>query len=193
MNYFDYISSFISKFKKTKVLVEEVSDEVYEYLAAQNKDYADFIRKEGFCSYENGLFSIVNPFTYKEEFNLPGITRLYSGEMIIKTGFGDFIVSDLKYDTNCLHHSFYNGEYNIGSKVGYLLTFQMTDTSFLNETLKKRLFVKATKQFGVLQTDENFGFPMDFPWDREAELEKIENVLVYKTKDYLKLLSEKYK
>jgi len=193
MNYFDYISLFTGRFKKTKVLVEEVSDETYAWLAGLDKDYADFVREEGFCSYENGLFSIVDPLRYKAALSLPGITNVYSGEIIIKTGFGDFIKSDLQYGTNCLHHSFYNGEYNIGSKVGYLLTFQLTDAAFIRETFKKKLFLQATEKYGPLQPDENFGFPMDFPWSKEKELEQLENVIVYKTSDYLEQLSLKHR
>ena|SRR6218665_146790 len=193
INYFDYISSFTGKFKKTRVLHEEVDAATYEYLAAKNKSYADFIKEEGFCSYENGLFSIVNPLTYSKELALPGITGLYSADVIVKTGFGDFIKSDLQWGAaNVIHHSFYNGEGNIGSEVGYLLTFNLPDASFHKNFFKKKLFKQALEKFGPLKPDENFGFPMDFPWSKEKDLEKIENVSVYKTKEYLELLSKKY-
>jgi hypothetical protein len=193
LDYFDYISSFTGKFKKTKVLCEEVDAATYEYLAAKNKSYADFIKKEGFCSYENGLFSLINPMAYEKELALPGIVKLYGGDVVLKSGFGDFIISELTHGTgNAIHRSFYNGEGNIGSGVGYLLTFQLPDATFQKNFLKKKLFKQAVEKFGTLKHDENFGFPMDFPWAKEKDLEKIENVSVYKTREYLKLLSQKY-
>ncbi|MCU0439521.1 MAG: hypothetical protein MUC49_16640 [Raineya sp.] len=194
INYFDYISSFTSKFKKTRVLNELVDDKTYQYLAQKNIDFANFIKQEGFCSYQNGLFSFVNPLLYNSYLELPNLRNVYSGnDVVIKTAFGDLITSDLKHNTvNSHHYTFYNEAYNCGSNVGYLITFRLTDAAFLKNFSKKMLFKKALEKFGTLQPNENFGFPMDFPWKQEKHLEKIENVLVYKTEEYFHLLSNKY-
>jgi hypothetical protein len=194
--------SFRSKFKKTKVLNKPVSDKTYEYFTALNTDYADFIKEEGFCSYAGGLFSTVDPLDYADMLSLPGIgeatqvrQNIESGWAVplVKTGFGDFVFCDLKVNArNDIYYSFYNEKYNMGSDVGYFLEMQLTDSEFLSSSFKKRLFNQAVKKFGEPKADENFGFPMDFPWDKEKDLEKIDNVLVYKTLDYFNQLSAKH-
>ena len=68
----------------------------------------------------------------------------------------------------------------------------LTDTEFQTKTLKKRLFNEAVKKFGPLKPDECFGFPMDFPWAKEKEIEKIGNVSIYKLETYYELLAKKY-
>jgi hypothetical protein len=191
--YFDYISSFKSKFKKTRVFNEPVDDITYEYLAQKNVDFANFIKQEGFCSYQNGLFSFVNPLVYNQYLELPNLHNLYGGDVVLKTAFGDLITSDLVHNSvNAYHHSFYNEVYNSSSDIGYLITFQLTDVTFLKTISKKGLFKKALEKFGTLKPDENFSFPMDFPWKKEKTLEKIENTLIYKTDNFFKLLSQKY-
>lgn len=198
-NYFP-LYSFKSKFKKTKVLNKPVPDKTYDYFAAFNKDYADFIKEEGFCSYAGGLFSLVDPFDYVGLLTLPGLEVISQNAFdmghevpLIRSGFGDIIICDMKLDTrNDFYHSFYNERYNMGSKVGYMFEMQLTDTDFLNDNFKKRLFNQVMKISGSPKADENFGFPMDFPWDRERELEKKENVRVYNTVDYFNQLSKKH-
>lgn len=196
------LHSFRSKFKKTKVLNKPVSDKVYNYFAAFNKDYADFIKEEGFCSYAGGLFSTIDPFDYVDMLSLPGIDETTAARQqfeggwaapLVKTGFGDFVFCDLKIDArNDMYYSFYGEKYNMGSGIGYFFEMQLTDAEFLSTSFKKRLFNQAIKKFGELKADENFGFPMDFPWAKEKELEKINNVLVYDTKEYFHQLSKKY-
>lgn len=195
------LRSFKSKFKKTKVLNKPVSDSTYEYFASYHPEYAAFIKEEGFCTYDGGLFSTIDPFDYAEALDLPGITetnhtrkRLEGGwsAPLIKTGFGDFLFCDLKIDAgNDIYHSFYNERYNMGSGIGYLFEMRLTDTGFQNSSLKKKLFNQAVKQFGELKEGENFGFPTDFPQGQKG-LEKIDHVQVYQTQDYLNLLSKRH-
>lgn len=198
------LQSFVSKYKKTRVLNKAVPGSTHAYLESLNKDYAGFIQDEGgFCSYAGSLFSTVDPFDYVDLLDLPGITetnaarkRMEDGWSVplIKTGFGDFLFCDLKIDAgNDIYHSFYNERYNMGSGIGYLFTMRLTDAGFLNKSLKKRLFTLAVKKYGEPKADENFGFPMDFPRAKEKDLEKIDHVLLYKTADYYHLLSEKHK
>jgi hypothetical protein len=192
---------FRSKFKKTKVLNKPVSDKTYEYFAALNTDYAGFIKEEGFCSYAGGLFSTIDPFDYAAMLSLPGIDEesairrnMESGWAVplVKTGFGDFVFCDLKSGgRNDIYHSFYGEKYNMGSDVGYFFEMQLPRADFLSTSFKKRLFTQAVKKFGEPKADENFGFPMDFPWDKEKDLEKTGNVLLYKTLDYFNQLSVK--
>ncbi len=197
------LQSFISKYKKTRVLNKAAPESTLAYLEGLNTDYAAFIRDEGgFCSYAGGLFSTIDPFDYVDMLDLPGMTetnatrkRMEGGWSVpvIKTGFGDFLFCDLKVDAgNDIYHSFYNERYNMGSGIGYLFTMRLTEADFLNKSLKKRLFTQAVKKFGELKADENFSFPMDFPWDKEKDLEKIDNVLLYKTLDYFNQLSAKH-
>lgn len=186
---FEYISLFEKRFKKTKVLNEVLDETTYQYLLEKHEKYANFIKKEGFCSYENGLFSIVNPLTYNRKLNENKIENKYSGDVIVKTGFGDFIYSDLQNGTNSFYHSFFDESYNCGSEVGEILISDLLDNEFHKEQLRKKLFRQAIEKFGILKHYQNFSFPLDFPEKNSKELEKIENILIYDTEEYLRLLS----
>jgi hypothetical protein len=201
VNFFPLIS-FAGKFKKTKVLNKPVSLKVYKYFAGFNKDYADFLKEEGFCTYANGLFSTIDPFDHVNMLERANISHFSPVKKqiaagwevpLIKTGFGDLIICDLKVDaSNNMYYAFYDERYNMGSGVGYLFEMNLTDSEFQTKLLKKRLFNEAVKKFGALKPDECFGFPMDFPWAKEKEIEKIGNVRIYKLETYYELLSGKY-
>jgi len=189
---FEYISLFEKRFKKTKVVNEEMDDETYHYLVEKHENYANFVKKEGFCSYENGLFSTINPLKYKRKLEANNIENLYGGDPIVMTGFGDFIFSDLTHGPNSFYYSFYDECYNCGSKVGEIFTNDLLDNEHQKESMKKKLFKQAIEKFGVLSHDQLFSFPMDFPWANEKDLEKIENVVVYSVDEYLKLIALKH-
>jgi hypothetical protein len=201
VNFFPLIS-FTSTFKKTKVLNKPVSLKVYKYFAAFNEGYADFLKEEGFCTYANGLFSTIDPFDHANMLQKANISnfnpvkkQIASGWEVplIKTAFGDLIICDLKVDSsNNIYHAFYDERYNMGGSLGYLFEMNLTDSEFQTKLLKKRLFNESVKKFGALKSDECFGFPIDFPWAKEKEIEKIGNVRIYNLENYYELLSAKY-
>lgn len=183
-------SLFTDKFKKKRVQYEAIDDQVFElYKKKVSEEFALFMKEEGFCTYMDGLFTTVNPITYKvvmEEFRM-------NTDMVmplLKNGFGDIIFFD-GVSTRILYAS-YNEKHVIGSAsdaVKMLYAMRITEADFQNAFLKKKLFNKAVKEYGGLDPDETFGFVPAIPLGGAEKVESIEKV---KTLEYLSILSQSF-
>jgi hypothetical protein len=183
-------SLFTNKFKKKRTPYEAVDGQVFElYKKKVSEEFALFMKEEGFCSYLDGLFTTVNPITYKvvmEEFRM----NVDMVMPLLKNGFGDIIFFD-GVSTRILYAS-YNEKHVLGSPsdaVKMLYAMRITEADFQNAFLKKKLFNKAVKEYGGLAPDETFGFVPAIPLGGEEKLEHIEKV---KTLEYLSILSQSF-
>jgi hypothetical protein len=151
-------------------------------------EFAAMIKDEGLCTYAEGLFTMVDPRKYDEVLK---DYKVYSDKCIslVKNAFGDLFYFD-GFECRILYTS-HNENYSFatGDAVKYFFTFQLTDASFLTKNFKKKLFSQALKKYGALKPDETYGFVPALPLGGE---EKLENIEIVKTLEYLSILSQSF-
>lgn len=181
---------FTDQFKKKKELYEQADKKTLSFLAEKvSTEYADFIQKEGFCQYKDGLFSTINPLRYANIIKAFDLTP--SRDIpLVASAFGDLFYFD-GFSMNVLHVSF-NEQGNIGGgdAVKYLFIFQLTDSDFHKNFLaKKTLFKKAVEKHGALKGGQCYGFTPLVP---DGGAEKAENIQVMDRLDYLAALGKAF-
>jgi len=172
-NYFKHIYPEKVKFRD---LTEEELSFIDTHFA--EKDFLDFLKEEGYCSYGNGFFHFTDPQEHASLFTI--FNNIPSGHFLFfRTAFGDFFTSDGE-QVFVMHIN--TGVFNeLSENLFDFFKFSLGDTHYINKTLYKELFDATVIKFGHLQHDECFGFIKPI---NAGGTESVNNIHKIKFKEY---------
>ena len=169
---FDY---FLEKFGEPNT-ISSISDDIFlKYKDKLPDQLMTYWKEYGFCSFKDGLFSIVNPDDYRSTMidwiHKTEVFKKDSFHVIARSGFGDLYLwgekSGNSYIVEPRNSEIFStgGDYDLISKGKADKAMQFFFSSKGPERIDlkdigngKLLFAKAVKRFGPLEADEMFTF-----------------------------------
>lgn len=141
---------FSDAHRRTREPIGKVSAALRARLAkAVSTEFAEWLREEQLCRYEQGLFWLVDGKEHTRHFGAMG--RSTAGVVPLVCGaFGDLLLCG---GGQCQHY--YTADDQLfgiggGDAVKYLFTFQLTDRGFVSKHFNRRLFLAAVEAHGPL-------------------------------------------
>ena len=157
--------------------------------------WIEFWKEYGYGSFMNGYFRVIDPEVY-EDFCRESVLMLYKDEIIpvIVTAFGDIIafITKLKngereWSLECIYYRYMRSKFLLPS-VEYFFEDLCNPEGFAHE--EEYTFIKfseAADILGKIEYDQCFGYD---PILTKRSKEKLSDLLIVDTKDYLRAVFE---
>ncbi|KMJ45723.1 GAD-like domain protein [Xenorhabdus khoisanae] len=166
----------------------------------------NYWKNEGWNSYQNGLFSIVNPDNYEDIVDMwledTPFESMDSYHVIARSGFGKLYLCGQETGTNisisCIFNTIFYGKEEFYKKTPKELDFDIA-TFFSSQTIKSLdmkgskktgIFPQAIEKYGSLNENQIFGFEPAIILGDEAKLENVKKLDMHIHLDILRQLSE---
>ncbi|REF26452.1 hypothetical protein BDD26_1095 [Xenorhabdus cabanillasii] len=163
-------------------------------------------KTEGWNSYQNGLFSIVNPDDYEDIVDMwledTPFESMDSYHVIARSGFGELYLCGQKTGTilsiSCIFNTIFYDKEDSSEKTKKELDFDIStffsskniDSLDLTEESNTSIFSKAIENHGLLNENEIFGFEPAISLGGEIKVENVRKLNMHIHFDILRQFSE---
>lgn len=157
-----------------------------EYRQKLNPSIVALWEKVGFCSFENGLFWLVNPTEWESSVQEFPFSQTASAIPILRGSFGSIVVvlSDGSIgEINALLGNFSDVTFNLD--VYFLGPMRMN--GYCDDAFVEKLHKKAFKKLGRIKSDECYGFE---PLLSLGGPEDTEHMVRVKAREHLSLIAQ---
>ncbi len=181
----DEIDIFLRKHPKDEGTFAPASETTIRKYTGKVPDFLiEMWKADGFCSFNNGFFWLVNPDDLLPEAEL--VADLQGVTPMVRTGLGGII-----FEQGGTCHSFDPAYLDITTyeefSLADLLNFSVTADESLNEYYYFKLYEKARKRLGPITYDECYGFVPAIALGGDLSADNLQKV---ELKSYLQILSQ---
>ncbi|WP_340617114.1 GAD-like domain-containing protein [Xenorhabdus entomophaga] len=200
-----YFDSFIEEFGEATQHIAAPSEAIEKWRGKLPDQLLHYWKIEGWNSYQDGLFSIVNPDDYEGIVDMwledTPFESMDAYHVIARSGFGDLCLYGEKTGTNltisCAFHAIYFNKENFYEKkqkdadldVATFFSSRALDSFDLEEDDDIWLFSKAVEKYGPLNENQMFGFEPAIILGGDVALENIRKLDMYIHLDILRQFS----
>ncbi|BET96024.1 GAD-like domain-containing protein [Xenorhabdus taiwanensis] len=190
-----YFNEFIDEFGEATQNIPVPGEAIEKWKGRLPDRLLHYWKTEGWNSYQNGLFSLVNPDVYESIVDMwledTPFESMDAYHVIARSGFGDLCLCGEKTGTNlkisCAFNTIYYNKGNFYDKnkeshdldISAFLSSKSPDSFDIEDDDDIWLFFRAVEKYGPLNENQIFGFEPAIFLGGDVDLENIRKLDLY--------------